>query len=753
MADGYFLLALALSVLPAFPQEPGEVRGSVVDARGGEALSNVAIVLVGGAYRTTSDSMGHFGIPSVEPGDYVLNASTVGYRLITRPFHLDAGETKEFEVILSPDTFRQTDAVEVTAGPFEQLRQDSPSTLVLSGNDAKNLASVLADDPLRAVQSLPGVTSNDDYEARFSLRGADYSRIGLYFDGILLHYPFHTVEGTTDTGSASAFNGDMVEELELHEGAWPVRFQDRTAGVLDIHTRDGSSTETSFRISASASNAGMLAEGPLGKHHRGSWVVTARKSYLQYILDRLSNVPSIAFALEDVEGRMAYALTPNNYLSLDVLESYSSLDRSSSKSQLGINSLMEAGYHYTFTTLAWRYTPTGNLVFTDHAAWMREKYDDSNPSAMPLDGGHYGEWVEDTTISWMWNANGSFDAGWSLRRLHDSGYSNQFYSTAPFVALLDHDDGTALHLGGYAQQSWSLLSGAVRLTAGARLDHHSIDGVSVVSPAASASFALTPSTRLQLGWGQYAQFPEISDLTSPAGSRRLIPTRATHALGAVEQRFGERTRLRAEYYEREDRDLLDRPFYDPRILNGKIFTPALNPPEFNSGRGYARGFEFIAERRSANRLTGWASYAYGVARQRDGVEHTAYPSDWDQRHTINVFGGYRVRSTVNLSVKWMWGSGFPIPGFLQLENGQYYLASQRNQLRFGSYQRLDWRINKSWTKDKYKMTLYGEVINLTNRSNYRFDSFNSFNSKTGLVSLTLDKLFPILPSAGIVFEW
>ena len=747
------LAALALSALPAFPQGLGEVRGSVVDARGGEALANVAVQLVGGSYRATSDSTGRFAIASVEAGDYVLNVSTVGYRLVTKAIHLDAGETKEFAVVLSPDTFRQTDTVEVSAGPFDSARQDGPSTLELSGNDAKNLASVLADDPLRAVQSLPGVTSNDDYEARFSLRGADYSRIGLYFDGILLHYPFHTVEGTADTGSASAFNGDMVEELELYEGAWPVRFQDRTAGVLDVHTRDGSATETSFRITASASNAGMLAEGPLGKKHRGSWVVSARKSYLQYILERTSAATSIAFALEDVEGRMTYALTPHNYLSLDVLESYSSLDRSSAKSQLGINSLMEAGYHYTFTTLAWRYTPTDKLVVTDHAAWMREKFDDSNPTAMPLDGGHYGEWVEDTAVSWMWNAHGTFDAGWSLRRLHDSGYSNQFYSTAPFVSLLDHADGTALHVGGYAQQTWNLDSGRVRFTAGARVDHHSTDGISVVLPAASASFAVTPATRLQLGWGQYAQFPEISDLDSPLGSKRLLPTRANQAIGAVERRFGERTRLRAEYYERDDRDLLDRPFYDPRILNGLIFTPPLNPPERNSGRGYARGFEFIAERRSANRLTGWVSYAYGVARQRDGVEHTAYPSDYDQRHTINAFGGYRVRPSVNLSVKWTWGSGFPIPGFLRMQNGQYYLASARNQLRFDPYQRLDWRINKSWTKDRYKMTLYGEVVNLTNRTNYRFDSFNSFNSKTGLVSISLDKLFPILPSAGIVFEW
>ena len=746
------LLALALSVLPAFPQELGEVRGSVVDARGGEALSNVAVLLVGGAYRATSDAAGRFDIAAVEAGDYVLNVSTVGYRLITKPFHLDAGETKEFEIILSPDTFRQTDAVEVSAGPFATARQDSPSTLVLSGNDAKNLASVLADDPLRAVQSLPGVTSNNDYDARFSLRGADYSRIGLYFDGILLHYPFHTVEGTADTGSAAAFNGDMVEELELHEGAWPVRFQDRTAGVLDVHTRDGSSTETSFRATASASNAGAMAEGPLGADHRGSWIVSARKSYLQYILERTSADPSIDFALEDVQSRIAYALTTHNYLSLDVLESYSSLDRSSAQSTLGINSLMEAGYHYTFGNMAWRYTPTDKLVVTNRAAWMREKFDDTNPTALPLDGGHYGEWVEDTAVSWAWNANASFDAGWSVRRLHDSGYSNQFLSTAPFARLLDHDDGTATHAGGYAQQSWTLASGVVRLTAGARWDHHSIDGISTVSPAASASFAVTRSTRLQLGWGQYAQFPEISDLTSPLGGRGLLPMRATHALGAVEQRFGERTRLRVEYYEREDRDLLDRPFYDPCILNGKIFTPSLNPPEFNSGRGYARGFEFVAERRSANRLTGWVSYAYGVARQRDGVEHTAYPSDYDQRHTINVFAGYRVRPTVNLSVKWMYGSGFPIPGFLRMQNGQYYLASDRNQLRFDAYQRLDWRINKSWTKARYKLTLYGEVINLTNRTNYRFDSFNSFNSKTGLVSITLDKLFPILPSAGLVFE-
>ena len=61
------LLGLAVVVLPACPQDSGAIRGSVVDARGGEALANVQVQLTGGAYRTVSDSKGSFQIPEVGP--------------------------------------------------------------------------------------------------------------------------------------------------------------------------------------------------------------------------------------------------------------------------------------------------------------------------------------------------------------------------------------------------------------------------------------------------------------------------------------------------------------------------------------------------------------------------------------------------------------------------------------------------------------------------------------------------------------
>ena len=748
------LVWLLLAALPALAQT-AEIRGSVVDSRGGEPLANVQVQLTGTSLRGTTGSDGRFRIEDIPPGDHVLSVSTVGYHVAKRPFHLNAGESPDFEVILTADSFRQTDTVTARADPYETPRNDSPSSLLLAGNDAKNLGSVLADDPLRAVQTLPGVSSNNDFDARFSLRGADYSRLGLYLDGVLLHAPFHMLEGTSGaSGSATAFNADLVEEMELHEGAWPERYGDRSGGILDVTTRDGSRNGLTYRAEATASNAGGMAEGPAGgKRKRGSWLVAARKSYLQYILQRTFPDTSLIFGLEDVQGRFTYDLDSHNNITLYLLESYSSLDRSAVRQTLGINSLMGAGYHYSLANLGWKYTPSSKLLVATHVAWMREKYDNTNPGNLLLADGYYGEWVWNVNATWMWSDKTPLDFGWSTRRLRESGISNQYLSGTTAPRLLDHSNGDALIAGGYAQQSWSGWSGKLRLLAGARWDRESISGNAALSPQVSAAFQLTQATRIQLAFGQYAQFPEMSLLTSPLGGRGLLPIRSNQAIAAVEQRLGLRTRLRVEYYNRSDRDLTFQPLYDPRILpNGKTFAPPLNPPYLNSLRGYARGAEIFLQRSSANRLTGWISYAYGRTNMRDGVTGSSFPSDYDQRHTINVYGGYRLKPSVNMSARWSYGSAFPIPGYLQQVGGLYYLTATRNQLRLPAYQRTDFRINKAWTRDKFKITLHGEVINLTNRTNYLFDSFNGYNTKTNQAFLTLDKMFPVLPSAGVVFE-
>jgi hypothetical protein len=745
------ILFALLFACAATAQQTGAVRGVVKDAVGGEPVARVEIQLTAGVTAAITDDRGRFDLPAIAPGDYELRVSTVGYRTIRKQFSLRAGEIQEFEISLSPDTFRKTESVVVDAGPFETVRQESPSQLSLTGTEAKNLSSVIADDPLRAVQAMPGVVSNDDFDSRFSIRGADYDRVGLYLDDVLMHQPFHQVENASGGGSLTIFNGDMLEAMELYPGTMPPRLSDRTAGALDVHTREGSRTGPAVRFSAGVAGAGVLAEGPLGAKHRGSWIAAVRKSYLQYIVSRGTTDPSVAFGFFDTQGRLTYDLGRSHNLSLNVIDGNSGLDRTGARARLGLNSIMNASFHFTLANLGWRFAPSQKFLATARAAFLRETFNDTNPTPSPLSSGHYGEWVGMTNATWVWSGRAPLEFGASARRLRDetSGVS---YSTAQTFRIVDHDRGRGIIAGGFLQQSWSAAQGKVHLAAGGRWDWMSVDGIPVFSPYAALTFAPVAATRLQLGFGQYAQYPALNKLYSLFGNRRLLPERSTHFVAAVEQRFGDRTRLRVEAYERQDRDLLFQPFYDPRLILGRIFNPPANPLIYNSTKAYARGVEVLLQRRSANRLTGWISYALGYARARDGIALIAYPTDQDQRHTVNVYGSYRVSPSVNVSLKWLYGSGLPLPGFFRQSGATYLLAEERNALRLDAYQRTDARINKVWPRDRWKITLYGEVVNLTNRTNYRWDSFGSYNNRTGEIRLTLDKLFPILPAAGVVIE-
>lgn len=138
-------------------QSPAGIRGKIVDARGGQPLANVAVQLGDHAYSAVSDAAGEFKFADVQPGDYVLKATAVGYRLTTADVHLTGGELQSVQVILSPASLRRTDTVVVKSEPISAPpASDSLGKFSLDGPQLKNLSSVLADDPLRAVQAIPG---------------------------------------------------------------------------------------------------------------------------------------------------------------------------------------------------------------------------------------------------------------------------------------------------------------------------------------------------------------------------------------------------------------------------------------------------------------------------------------------------------------------------------------------------------------------------------------------------------------------
>src|SRR5262249_10543607 len=155
----------------------------------------------------------------------------------------------------------------------------------------------------------------------------------------------------------------------------------------------------------------------------------------------------------------------------------------------------------------------------------------------------------------------------------------------------------------------------------------------------------------------------------------------------------------------------------------RVTWPSASPLWSNAYDGYSRGLAVILQRRSANRLTGWVGYTLGFNRQRDLTTGTWFDSDTDIRHALNVYGSYRFRPSINLSARFSYASGPPIPGYFIVSDfttQDSTVVDTRNSSRLLSYQRLDLRLNKSFVHEKWKMTLYAEAINATNRRNLRY---------------------------------
>ena len=131
----------------------------------------------------------------------------------------------------------------MTPDVFRAPPDPVPSSQVLGSAELQNLRGVLADDPLRAVQVLPGVATGDDLRSEFTVRGSDFRHLTFTVDGFATPYLLHTVRGVEDrgpTGSVAMINSDVLDDVTLLNGSYPQRYTGHTGAEVDFRLRDGS---------------------------------------------------------------------------------------------------------------------------------------------------------------------------------------------------------------------------------------------------------------------------------------------------------------------------------------------------------------------------------------------------------------------------------------------------------------------------------------------------------------------------------
>src|SRR5215472_6024397 len=430
-----FCCVALLIAAPALTQTL-TLTGQVVDARTGAPLEQVLVIIEDAGKSGVTGPDGRFSVADVTPGTHRVHVSVVGYALFRREVSVSPGEPP-LVIRLSEGTTAYSETVTVTPDVFRAPPEPVASASVLGSAEMQNLRGVLADDPLRAVQVLPGVATGDDLRSEFTVRGSDFRHITFTVDGLDTPYLLHTVRGLenkTPTGSVAMINSDVLQDVTLLNGGYPERYGGHTGAELDFRLRDGSRDRTIVRVAVSGTAAGGEAEGPIGSDHRGSWLVSGRQSYIDYLVHEVTS-HGISFGFADAQGRAGYALSPRQRIDFTVLAGHSRFQNE--PGHTGPDDLFDATNESVVGVASWRLT-LSKAVFTQRVLAAQNHFRNRNTDGGELETGtdHQLAYRSDLVASLTPTLQAS--AGGSIEHATEARVANDF--NTPTGAPLGFDD-------------------------------------------------------------------------------------------------------------------------------------------------------------------------------------------------------------------------------------------------------------------------------------------------------------------------
>ena len=133
------------------------------------------------------------------------------------------------------------------------------------------------------------VATGDDFQAEFSVRGSAYRHVGLVLDGVAT--PAALPFGSRHAGHGIDRHDQYRRRLACGPADRPAcAASRRLAGRdLDFDLREGSRDRLAIRGAVSGTNASTVIEGPLTRGRRGSWLLSVRKSYVDWLVRKIDS--------------------------------------------------------------------------------------------------------------------------------------------------------------------------------------------------------------------------------------------------------------------------------------------------------------------------------------------------------------------------------------------------------------------------------------------------------------------------------
>lgn len=737
------LVASLAAVLVPRAAEAATVSGYVRDKSSGESLPYVQVFFEDLRTGAITSLAGYYAIPNVPPGNHVLRVAFLGYQDYTKEITVNGG-------VMVHNIELAEEAIEVAAVQVEAERVTAPSLTIAPSRttlrmpDFRTAPALAEPDPIRVVQTLPGVLSLSDFSVGLYVRGSTPDQNLLLLDGVSLYNVSHLF------GLFSAFPADAVKSSELLKGGFPAQYGGRLSSVLTINTDEGNKRTMVGKGGVSLISSRLTMEGPFAK---GSWLVSGRRTYLEPILKLASRwndtFGNLGYNFYDVQGKTHQVFSHEHQLSI---AGYAGDDNLRFSDQTFDSQLLWGNRSLSAT---WSYVPVDRLFFRTTGAIARYR------SRLQLGIEDFGvvernrlfDWTVKSDATVFLTEHNTVETGFEFI-CHTMNYTADFdKQTYNSFSIRTH------HASAYAQTTlrpWAFLS----VQPGVRANYFDNGGYVDIDPRFSARYQIGENTYLKGAVGRYSQYlfrvarefqgiNFLSDLWFTADST-AEPSHAWQYVAGLETKLTPDIDLTLEGYYKDFEMLAE--------FNSDAQTPMSAGQMLRRGDGEAYGLEFGLQKR-AGRHKGWISYTLGwTTRTIEGINVDNYGNPqpyypkFDQRHAANFVYGFDVtpRWTLNARYAFASGQGYtPVIGRYSISDpifvSEQLYRDRLNSRRLPYYSRLDVGLRGKFRRWGVTWMPFMEVINVTNRKNIFNRYWDDGNPDTTPPEPGKEKNFPQLP--------
>lgn len=740
------LMLIGLMVFQIIAQQSGTIEGKVTDKATKQPIPSVNIVVLKTNYGASTDLTGNFKLTNLPVGRYAVRVSSIGYETITYPdLFLSTGHSVYLEIELSESVIPLNKEIIIKGEFYRTDHALLTSTHTLSFEEIRRHPGG-AEDISRVLLSLPGVLTSSDDRNDLLVRGGNPTENLNLIDNIEIPNINHFGTQGASGGPIGMINNNFVREVNFSSGGFPVKYGERLSSVLDIKLKEGNRDQFQGSVIMNIAGFGLQGEGPFT--NKGSWMFSARKSYLEIIRKLNSTNVNVVPNYINYQSKIVYDFSPSNQLSFILLGgldkvffdeneyNYDSFfkDYKISNDQkqyaAGFNlRTLWSKQSYSIITLSSSYNnfytdvvnANNALVFYNNKSIEREihikgEYNFKISPSFEISAGlgykavnfnHGIDYVGDTTYT-------------VLNGIVDTVISNPLNT---FTSV-----HTSKKFAYFQTTKWFFDN--VKLVTGIRWDNFNyIKNSDVLSYRAGISYYFTPITNLNIFYGINFQTPPYVWLTTDVTSKNLNNMKAQHIVAGVEHLFSEDIKVTIEAYRKNYSDIPVSKDVPQFIASngGAEYGAFIMRKLSSSGYGYSQGLELTVQKKLLNSFYGIISYGYSKTRftALDKIER---PGSFDYRHVFTFAAGFVPDKNYEISIKWRFTGGRPYTPFDPVLSSIIHRGvedfNQLNSLRYPPYHRLDIRIDYRWHFNKWNLVTYIDLENAYLRLNvyqYQWD--------------------------------